>query len=137
MKGEGEVSACGATRGRSVDWRCVVPRRSRRKCRRRQADRCRSASTGTGSTRVLRCVGLGFGMTLLLLRAASSSDFPTENQHSALILTAEVDSRLREKREAILGTCMQDLLSECKTRSLVKRVRIVNLHYLFPASEPK
>jgi hypothetical protein len=28
-------------------------------------------------------------------------------------------------------------LSECKTRSLVKRVRIVNLHYLFPASEPK
>ena len=76
-------------------------------------------------------------MTLLLLRAASSSDFPTENQHSALILTAEVDSHLREKREAILGTCMQDLLSECKTRSLVKRVRIVNLHYLFPASEPK
>ena len=75
MKGEGEVSACGAIRGRSVDWRCVAPRWSRRKCRRRQADRQRSASTGTGSTRVLRCVGLGFGMTLLLLRAASSSDF--------------------------------------------------------------
>ena len=73
----------------------------------------------------------------LLLRAASSSDFPSENQHSALILTAGRFTSVGEEREAILEICMQVLLSECKTRSLVERVRIVNLHYLFPASVPK
>ena len=65
------------------------------------------------------------------------SDFPSENQHSALILTAGRFTSVGEEREAILEICMQVLLSECKTRSLVERVRIVNLHYLFPASVPK
>ena len=70
---------------------------------------------GTGSTRALRYVGLSEKPEMtLLLRAASSSDFPSENQHSALILTAGRFTSVGEEREAILENVCKYYLVNAK-----------------------